>query len=210
MSAPVAGRRPADHCRPAAVGSPRTRMAAAARDVVDVDDQPRLYALLAGNVVDEIGGGIGGRARISDIGAGFGGTDSFGWAFIAISFSFLVCARPPSDLGHAASATEESARGPDATRRRLRPVPIRQQAVWCLSYWERRCPLLTAGLVAAWPTASRRGMSVATLARVLAAAAVQLPVVSLMASFTLALIQVMPRSRRPARWSPSLRCSGVL
>ncbi len=160
-----------------------------------------LYALLAGSVVDEIGGGIGDSARIRDIIDRFGGTDSLEWAFIAISFSFL-------GVGAAAQAISATLRLHNeevSSRAETLLAGAVSRYRWAASHLVfavlgTAVSLLTAGLVAGLAYGVATGDVSATLARVLAAAAVQLPVVWLMASITLALVGVMPRFA-PAAWA---------
>ena len=152
-----------------------------------------LYALLAGSVVDEIGGEIGdspGSATSSTVSAvptHWNGRSSRSRSASSVS------APPPRRSWPPCVCNEKSARGPDSARRRGQQVPLGGKP-WCLPYWERRLPV-TAGLVAGLATASRRDVR-ATLSRVLAAAAVQLPVVWLMASIAWRSSEPCPASRR--------------
>lgn len=160
-----------------------------------------LYALLAGSMINEIGGAIGDSARIRDIIDRFGGTASLEWAFIAISFSFL-------GVGAAAQAISATLRL-HSEEFNSRAEALLAGAVtryrWAASHLVfavlgTAASLLTAGLVGGLAYGIADGDVGAKVPAVLGAAAVQLPAVCLMASITLVLIGVIPRFA-PAAWA---------
>ena len=160
-----------------------------------------LYALLAGSIVHGIGDEIGDSAQIREVIARYGGTAAVEWAFITISFSFLGIAA----AAQAVSATLRLHTEETASRAETLLAGAVSRYRWAASHLAFAVPgtaasVMTAGMVAGVTYGIAAGDVAATLPRVLAAAAVQLPAIWLMASITVALIGLLPRLA-PAAWA---------
>jgi ABC-2 type transport system permease protein len=123
------------------------------------------------------------------------------WAFITISFSFLGIAA----AAQAVSATLRLHTEETASRAEALLAGTVSRYRWAASHLAlavlgTATSVMTAGMVAGVTYGIAAGDVAATLPRVLAAAAVQLPAIWLMASITMSLIGLLPRFA-PAAWA---------